>query len=272
MADFCFESINWSPYFGQSSVSVFSLIEAASQAEFSWISFDEHLLNSAQRQSVSPADIREAVAGANLQTLAVHSLGISGNVDVDLATAEPLLMAAKELKAPYLHCGVTAKVDDRLRKAVRQVAARARECGVALAIEFLPFLPVASISDTRSVIESCEDAGAGIVVDSWHFFHGPDSWDELESLRPSEIAYVQFDDHPPLRSRDILDETTKRRVLPGRGEFDLHRFARVFQEIGWEGIVGLELLSEESRNRPPGEVARELIEESKPYWRGTNGA
>ena len=24
--------------------------------------------------------------------------------------------------------------------------------------------------------------GAGILVDTWHFFHGPDRWDDLEEL------------------------------------------------------------------------------------------
>ena len=98
------------------------------------------------------------------------------------------------------------------------------------------------------------------------FFHGPDGWDELESLRPSEIAYVQFDDHPPLQSHDLLEETTMRRVLPGRGEFDLHRFTQTFRKVGWQGVVGLELLSEESRKRPPAEVSLELMRSSEPYW------
>lgn len=266
MAEFCFESINWSPYFGQRSVSVFSLIEAASRAKFSWISFDEELLKAAQRESVSLSDLREEVEAAHLQTLAIHSVGISGDAGVDLATAEPLILTAKELNAPYLHCGVTAAVDGQLRKSVKQIATRARECGVALAIEFLPFLPVASMAATRAVVQACEDEGAGMVVDSWHFFHGPDGWDELESLRPSEIAYVQFDDHPPLQSHDLLEETTMRRVLPGRGEFDLHRFTQTFRKVGWQGVVGLELLSEESRKRPPAEVSLELMRSSEPYW------
>ena len=268
MASFCFESINWSPYFGQSSTSVFALVEAASEAGFSWISFDEPLLKGAQRDSISLAELEKAVEGARLKTLAVHSLGISGSTEVDMAAAEQLLLAAMELGAPYLHCGVTGEVDSELRKSVKRIATRARECGVALAIEFLPFLPVASIADTRAIIEACEDDGPGMVVDSWHFFHGPDSWEELQSLKPSEIAYVQFDDHPALESRDILAETTMRRVLPGLGEFDLDRFAQVFHEMGWQGIVGLELLSEESRNRPPGEVALELMRSSQPYWDG----
>lgn len=270
MASFCFESINWSPYFGESSTSVFALVEAAAEAGFAWISFDELLLKAAQRDSISLAELGKVVESARLQTLAIHSLGISGSADVDTAAAEPLLVAARELSAPYLHCGVTAEVDDELLESVKRIATRARECGVALAIEFLPFLPVASIAETRAVVEACEDAGAGMVVDSWHFFHGPDGWEELESLEPAEIAYVQFDDHPALESRDILAETTMRRVLPGLGEFDLHRFAQVFHEMGWQGVVGLELLSEESRNRPPGEVALELMRASQPYWNGND--
>ena len=44
MTEFCFESINWSPFFGHTRSSVLSLSEAGARAGFSWISFDEQLL------------------------------------------------------------------------------------------------------------------------------------------------------------------------------------------------------------------------------------
>ena len=135
-----------------------------------------------------------------------------------------------------------------------------------LAVEFLPFLPIASIADARAMIASPETRGAGLVVDSWHFFHGPDDWPELEAIRADEIAYVQFDDHPPLVGADLLVETTSRRVMPGRGVFDLERFAKTLMDRGFTGPVGLEHLSAQDRARPVDDVARELLEASRGYW------
>ena len=115
---------------------------------------------------------------------------------------------------------------------------------------------------------ACDDPGAGLVVDSWHFFHGPDDWDALEGLRPGEIAYVQLDDHPHRVSDDLLVETTQRRVLPGQGTFDLARFAATLRGVGYDGIVTLEHLSAEARARPPREVASELIAAARACWEG----
>ena len=268
MTEFCFESINWSPFFGHTRSSVFSLSEAAARAGFSWISFDEQLLNAAAAQSQPQSSVRAAVESAGLRTLAIHSLAITGDAERDAATAAPLISAASELGALYLHCGVTTAVNDLVRASTRRVARLARDSGVSMAIEFLPFLPVDSISTARAIVEACEDAQAGLVVDAWHFFHGPDGWIELESLRPEEIAYVQFDDHGPLKSSDLMAETTNRRVFPGQGEFDLERFSQTIGRVGWNGVVGLEHLSEDSRNRDPLEVAIELMKHSKPFWNG----
>ena len=69
------------------------------------------------------------------------------------------------------------------------------------------------------------DVDAGVLVDTWHFFHGPDGWDELEALPLARLAYVQFDDHPALESPDLREECLHRRVFPGEGLFEDLRLA-----------------------------------------------
>jgi len=267
--EFCFESINWSPYFGCRGQSPATLVEAAASAGFDWISFDASLLEVATQDDGSLLGLATAIERADLGALAVHSVAISDDADADQRLAAPLIAAAEALGAPYLHCGVRSEPGDGVFESTRRLSAFARESGVSLAIEFLPFLPVASISDARRIVEACEDTRAGMVIDSWHFFFGPDGWPELESLAASEIAYVQFDDHPALQSEDLLNETTERRVLPGSGEFDLTRFSRTLLDAGYDGAVGLEHLSHQSRQRPPRDVATELIQASRRYWEAT---
>jgi sugar phosphate isomerase/epimerase len=116
------------------------------------------------------------------------------------------------------------------------------------------------------MIAGAEAHGSGLVVDAWHFVHGPDDWPALESIGAAEIAYVQFDDHPPLASADLLAETTQRRVLPGRGVFPLERFAETIAGTGFDGLVGLEHLSAADRARPVEDVASELVRAALPYW------
>ena len=78
---------------------------------------------------------------------------------------------------------------------------------------------------------------------------------------------MQFNDHAPLASgADVLFETTQRRLLPGEGAFDLKRFAATLRAAGFDGVVGPEILSEESRRFSMDEAARRIMETSGPYW------
>lgn len=266
MTGFAFEAINWSPYLGYEDPDPARLVDAAAAAGFAAISFDEALLAAWTGRGETLAALRRRVEDAGLRPLGIHALAIGDDVAAAVAGVEPLAEAAEALGAPWIQVGGTAPLGSALVEATNAVAARARAAGAALAVEFLPFLPIASIDDTRRWLAAVEAPGAAIVVDTWHFFHGPDDWDALASLRPAEIAYLQFDDHPPLVGEDLLEETTQRRVLPGQGTFDLARFSATLRDVGFEGTVGLEHLSAADRARPVEAVARELVEAARPYW------
>ncbi|HPG24816.1 MAG: sugar phosphate isomerase/epimerase [Spirochaetaceae bacterium] len=273
MSALCFEAINWSPYFWTADLPggpprAERVVEAAAAAGFPWISFDEKLLAAEQAAGRSIASLRRRVEQAGLRVLAVHALALSDDLESTSAAARALAPAAAELGAPWVQAGATSPIGPALYASTRAAASIVGAAGARLAIEFLPFLPVASIADTRALVAETEPGAlrAAIVPDTWHFFHGPDDWEALASLSPDEIAYLQFDDHPPLASDDLLVETTQRRVLPGRGEFDLERFARTFRTNGFDGVVGLEHLSAADRARPVEAVARELVEAAGRYW------
>ena len=108
---------------------------------------------------------------------------------------------------------------------------------------------------------------AGVVIDSWHFFRGESSWQDLETVPLSRIAYVQFSDATAAVSDDVLDETMNRRVMPGDGGFELDRFASTLLGRGWEGLVSVEVLSRDLGRLPVAEFARLAWESTSPYWR-----
>ena len=270
MTKFCFEPINWSPFLGGElgveSPDVPRLVRAAASGGFDYISFDSSLMEAFTRGGATLADLRRLVEGEGLSVLAVHSIAIGEDVVAAREAALPLAEAASRLGARYVHVGGTAPLGPALIEATNAAARVCAEANAVLAVEFLPFLPIASIADARAMIAGAEAKGSGLVVDSWHFFHGPDDWPDLAGIRGDEISYVQFDDHPPLASSDLLAETISRRVYPGRGVFDLERFAKTISDSGFTGAVGLEHLSTADRVRPVEEVARELLEASRGYW------
>ena len=275
MPEFCFETINWSPYLsgglsgassGSDAPDLPRLVRAAAAAGFEWISFDGTILDAYCAQGGSLASLRRLVENEGLRTLAIHALTLGADPVAAAAQCRPLAEAAEALGAPYVQAGSIAPLGPALFEATDIAARILREAGAALAIEFLPFIEIASIEQTRELLRATETAAGGLVVDTWHFFHGPDDWAELEGLSADEIVYLQFDDHPPLQSQDLLFETTQRRVYPGEGTFALPRFVATMQSIGFDGIVGLELLSAAHRARPVEEVAHTLLEKSRRFW------
>ena len=266
MVEFCFETVNWSPYFGVEQPDVRAMIRAAANHGFRWMSLDLPTIDYFVKHDGSLADLGNDLKQHDVSLLAVHSLAIGRDVDAVARLTEAALNIGSALDARYLHAGVTAEADANVVSATRRAGTMCRERGLGFAVEFLPFLPVASIEQTRSLLAAAGIGGRNLVVDSWHFFHGPDDWPQLEALSADEIAYVQFDDHPPLASNNLFLETTQSRVMPGQGTFDLVRFANTLQSLGYDGVVGPEILSAETRNRSMDSVAQEIMTTTKPYW------
>lgn len=271
MIEYCFETVNWSPYLGFERPDLLAMVGAAVGAGYRWISFDLPSLAYHVDQEGGLHRLRAAMAERDLKMLAVHSLAISENAIKTEALAREACRIGYELGAHYLHAGVTVAPDDDVVATTRAVDAICCAANMELAIEFLPFLPLATIDQTRRLLDAAGLTGRNFVVDSWHFFNGPDDrdgagWAALESIPAERIAYVQFNDHGPLESDDLLFETTQKRLIPGSGRFDLAQFASRLRKSGFDGIVGPELLSSSVRDLPIEQTARRLIEATKPYW------
>jgi sugar phosphate isomerase/epimerase len=140
---------------------------------------------------------------------------------------------------------------------LRAGAAILGEAGVRTALEFVPYGGVRTLSEG---IDVCTEIGwdrCGLLLDSWHFFRSGEDWDLLHSLAPEQIALVHVND-APLPVGDLAYESRFRRTPPGDGTFPLRDFLDALEEIGYEGVVSIEVLSAALRARPPAEGAREL--------------
>jgi sugar phosphate isomerase/epimerase len=136
-----------------------------------------------------------------------------------------------------------------------------------MAVEFLAYGPVSSISEGLEVVEAAGAHRAAVLIDSWHFFFGGSTWDELQRIPLERIAYVHFDDAVPPLSDDLLGETGHRRAVPGEGIIELDRFASTLLQRGWQGLVSAEVLSRELRTSSVPEIARRVYEATSRYWR-----
>lgn len=105
---------------------------------------------------------------------------------------------------------------------------RMREvCDLALAfdlhidLEFMPFRPLASLSDALDVVERADRVNGHILIDALHFHRARASIEDLRRLDPSLIGAFQICDGLLAAPTDLATEAREGRKMPGEGAFDL---------------------------------------------------
>jgi sugar phosphate isomerase/epimerase len=141
---------------------------------------------------------------------------------------------------------------------LRAGAATLAAAGVRVALEFVPYGGVRSLAEGIDVCSAVGWDRCGLLVDTWHFFRGGEPWPLLRSLSASQIALVHLNDAAEPVG-DLAYDSRSLRTPPGEGTFPLARFLELLDEIGYEGVISLEVLSAALRSRPPAEGAHELF-------------
>ncbi len=142
------------------------------------------------------------------------------------------------------------------------VCDRGAEVGLLVGLEYLPWSPIPDPATALAIVERAGRPNGGVAPDAWHTFRGAG----LEALRavPGErVTAVQLDDADAERVGSWLDDTTRRRRLPGEGTFDLNGFLRTLADAGATCAVSVEVLSDELAALPCDEAARRAFAASR---------
>jgi len=239
-------------------IDVDDLVAAAGSAGFSAVGMTGRSADAA---------CAAALATAGLRCHELLALVLSADEDSTLSQARRLAEVAAVVKAQWVLTTFPAPLNRETRPLIERCAAMFAEAGAGMAVEFSPLGAVTSISAALAVVEAAGVERAGVMIDSWHFFRGDSTWEQLERVPLDWIAYVQFNDAPPAVSENGMYETMHRRVMPGDGTFELGRFTSTLLGRGWAGLVSVEVLSAELRELPVPEFARLAYESTAPYWR-----
>ena len=266
MTTLCYESIQWSPFIDDRPVDFFAQVQAAAAAGFDGFSVDAWSLRRHLAQGGTLEGLAAAIAEHGLRCMEIQALVVTEDEQATLAEADEIATMVEALQPDYLMAGFPGQPTDEAVANFRTAVARMPP-GTQVGLEFLPNLPICDIKEARSVLRRADLPAAGVVVDSWHFFHGPSEWSDLEDLPLEEVAFVQFSDHPALESEDLMYEMLQRRALPGQGRLDLGRFASVLKDKGYDGMVAVEIMSEALRTLSYEEFARQAHDAAEPYWR-----
>ncbi len=133
---------------------------------------------------------------------------------------------------------------------------RARERGLLVHLEFLPWTQVPHVAAALDVVERAGRQNGGVMLDAWHHFRGGGGAAELSGVPGSRILGVQLDDAPREAEADPVEETLRRRLLPGEGDIDLVGLVRALDAIGCSAPIGVEVFSDALAALPAAEVAK----------------
>lgn len=267
MMRFSLNGFNGSPWVDGGG-DVAAWIKAAASAGFDAYSPDCSTLAAARERGLAPPAIARLMAD---QGIACDVIANCGMLDGSAQVLDGVRAAAADahaLGARFLQVNVGAPTAQARLDAVGAAAAAVDGSGLVLAIEYMPFTPLATLAETVEIAAAIGTAKAGALVDIWHHAHDQSGWETLATAPLDAIAYVEFDDALPPLGDNPVDETMHNRTFPGEGTLPCARFADALRERGYRGLVSIEVLNRAWRSRDLAEFARRCIDSSRPFWIG----
>ena len=181
------------------------------------------------------------------------------------AIRELLLGAAGELGAHHIKVGNIPGTPCELSRVTERFGELCAEAAgftdAKIVYEFMPFdANVRSIDAALAVVEGAAAPNGGIAIDTWHMAKLAIPPDELRRIPLRYLSWVELSDGLSESLDDLVDETVNRRRLPGEGEFDLRAYIEACEDQGYTGPWGVEVLSEDLRNRPLEDILRRAYE------------
>ena len=144
---------------------------------------------------------------------------------------------------------------DALAERLAGVCDRAAEHGLRVAVEPLPWTDMHDLATVGEILALADRPNGGIVLDAWHYHRGGSTPDMLRALGPGRVVTLQLSDGSYERVGTDLEDTFHRRALAGRGGFGIPAFLALVESLGIDCPLGVEVLNDELRARPPAESA-----------------
>ena len=125
-----------------------------------------------------------------------------------------------------------------------------------LTFEFLPWTGVPDINTAYELISKTGRSNATLLFDTWHFFRGPSTLDDLRAIPGERIGSIQINDASHEAGANIIHETMTNRLLPGEGDIPLVEILQILYANGCTAPIGAEVFSETFKDIPAIEVGK----------------
>jgi sugar phosphate isomerase/epimerase len=185
------------------------------------------------------------------------------------AEAEQIAQTAKAVgatKIAAITLGATLPDLGHARDNLAILVAAATDVGAQVCVEFLPWTGIPDLATAWELVEPL-GAGAGILVDAWHWVRQPGgpNFELLARIPGERIGYVQLCDAAAQASDDVMNEALAHRLLPGDGVVDFGALLGQLDTIGARPFVATEIFNPELvSTHGPGEAARMMAAAARP--------
>lgn len=262
---YALNSYNTSVVFG-GTPRLSEVAAAAAAAGYDGLDLDLPSAAAHAREGLGPEQLAAVLVEARLPCTVLSFVQVTADPVQADAAVEAALPWIAALRPEHLQVIVEGHDRTAATRNVGRVAAALRGTSTRLALEFVPMLAVRTVSEALAALAASGDPTAGVCLDTWHLFHGPDPWAELDRLPLDRLSYVQFTDAAAPVSADLRSESLHRRMSPGEGVLPLRRFAASLVDRGFDDLVSIEVLSEELREADVAATAAKLLGDTREIW------
>jgi 2-keto-myo-inositol isomerase len=152
--------------------------------------------------------------------------------------------------------GVTADDFKTTPGCIRETGDIAKQFNLTAMIEFArTSTHLSTLPSSLMVIREAGHSNVRPMLDFFHFWSGMSKFEDLDLIRPGEIAHVHFQDILDT-PRELIDNNG--RVIPGDGNAPVVAILKKLQEKQYSGPLSVELFLMELQQGDPYEVASRI--------------
>jgi sugar phosphate isomerase/epimerase len=184
----------------------------------------------------------------------------------EVARVRPVLEAGADLGAEYVLVAGNDPDRARMTDSFAAVCTLARETGLKVGFEFIPYTALNSLPVAYEVLKDAAQPNSGLLIDILHLSRSGGRPADIAAIDPGHIAYGHLCDAPalPPPPEGLRHEARAARLYPGEGSLPLIEF---LQALPAGAPIALEAptttaADDFSRAREAGEACRRVLAEA----------
>lgn len=168
-------------------------------------------------------------------------------------TKRMLFTAAEALEARHVKIGdfdMHSIPMPHLIESFSALCTEAANYGTNILFELIVDAMIRTLPETLEMVEGAGVQNGGIMIDLWHVVKLGIPYEDVARIPSRYLLGIELNDGTLECPWDLHEDTINHRRYCGEGEFDVKGFVDCMLKAGYDGPWGVEVLSEEIRERP----------------------